>query len=113
MTQGGLYQIDRGASAQGMGGMGMAQPMRGNRSLYASPFRGSLDDSFHLGRVEGLKVLFAQDVHGPLHPDLKSNQGDYRRSLELILSLDADILCEGHYGVYKGRKKVADFIRRF
>jgi glyoxylase-like metal-dependent hydrolase (beta-lactamase superfamily II) len=62
---------------------------------------------------ENLKVLFAQDVHGPLHPDLKSNQEDYRRSLEFLLALEADILCEGHYGVYRGKKKVADFIRRF
>jgi glyoxylase-like metal-dependent hydrolase (beta-lactamase superfamily II) len=61
----------------------------------------------------GLKVLFAQDVHGPLHPDLKSNREDYRRSLELLLSLEADILCEGHYGVYQGKKKVAAFIRQF
>ena len=62
---------------------------------------------------EGKKVLFAQDVHGPLHPDLKSNQGDYRRSLEMILALDADILCEGHYGVCNGKRKVSYFIKRF
>jgi glyoxylase-like metal-dependent hydrolase (beta-lactamase superfamily II) len=67
----------------------------------------------YLTESENLKVLFAQDVHGPLHPDLQSNQGDYRRSLEFLLTLEADILCEGHYGVYQGKKKVADFIRRF
>jgi glyoxylase-like metal-dependent hydrolase (beta-lactamase superfamily II) len=67
----------------------------------------------YLTEAENLKVLFAQDVHGPLHPDLKSNQEDYRRSLEFLLALEADILCEGHYGVYRGKKKVADFIRRF
>jgi glyoxylase-like metal-dependent hydrolase (beta-lactamase superfamily II) len=67
----------------------------------------------YLTASQGLTVVFAQDVHGPLHPDLKSNQGDYRRSLEALLALEADILCEGHYGVYQGKKKVADFIRRF
>jgi glyoxylase-like metal-dependent hydrolase (beta-lactamase superfamily II) len=67
----------------------------------------------YLTESENLKVLFAQDVHGPLHPDLQSDQGDYRRSLEFLLTLEADILCEGHYGVYQGKKKVADFIRRF
>jgi glyoxylase-like metal-dependent hydrolase (beta-lactamase superfamily II) len=67
----------------------------------------------YLTESAGLKVLFAQDVHGPLHPDLRSNPGDYQRSLALLLSLEADILCEGHYGVYKGKKVVADFIRRF
>jgi hypothetical protein len=28
-------------------------------------------------------------------------------------SLEADILCEGHYGVFTGREDVADFIRSF
>jgi glyoxylase-like metal-dependent hydrolase (beta-lactamase superfamily II) len=66
-----------------------------------------------LTESEGMKVLFGQDVHGPIHPDLKSNAEDYQRSLELLLSLEADILCEGHYGIYRGKKEVADFIRRF
>lgn len=62
---------------------------------------------------EGMKVLFGQDVHGPIHPDLNSNAQDYQRSLELMLSLEADILCEGHYGIYRGKKEVADFIKQF
>jgi glyoxylase-like metal-dependent hydrolase (beta-lactamase superfamily II) len=62
---------------------------------------------------EGLKILFGQDVHGPLHPSLLSNRDDYRRSLSLLLELEADILCEGHYGVYRGKKAVANFIRKF
>jgi len=33
--------------------------------------------------------------------------------LALMLSLEADILCEGHHGVYRGKKEVADFIRYF
>jgi glyoxylase-like metal-dependent hydrolase (beta-lactamase superfamily II) len=67
----------------------------------------------YLMESEGLKVLFGQDVHGPLHPSLLSNQVDYLRSLHLLLELEADILCEGHYGVYRGKKAVADFIRKF
>jgi glyoxylase-like metal-dependent hydrolase (beta-lactamase superfamily II) len=67
----------------------------------------------YLVESEGLKVLFGQDVHGPIHPDLKSNLADYQRSLDLLLSLEADILCEGHYGVYRGKSAVADFIKRF
>ena len=62
---------------------------------------------------EGLKVLFGQDVHGPLDASLLSNRDDYRRSLKLLLSLQADILCEGHYGVIKGKEEVADFIESF
>ena len=67
----------------------------------------------YLTESEGMKILFGQDVHGPIHPDLKSNAEDYQGSLELMLSLEADVLCEGHYGVYKGKKEVADFIRHF
>jgi glyoxylase-like metal-dependent hydrolase (beta-lactamase superfamily II) len=67
----------------------------------------------YLTESAGMKVLFAQDVHGPLHPDLRSNPQDYQRSLQLLLSLQADILCEGHYGVYQGKKAVRDFILGF
>ena len=62
---------------------------------------------------DGLKILFAQDVHGPLHPDLRSDAADYRRSLKLLLSLEADVLCGGHYGIYRGKPAVAAFIRQF
>jgi len=62
---------------------------------------------------EGLTVLFGQDVHGPLAPSLLSDRAQYRTSLELLLSLEADILCEGHYGVYRGKKEVARFIQGF
>jgi glyoxylase-like metal-dependent hydrolase (beta-lactamase superfamily II) len=67
----------------------------------------------YLTKSEGKKVLFAQDVHGPIHPDLKSNASDYQRSLKLMLDLEADILCEGHYGVFRGKEGVREFIRRF
>lgn len=67
----------------------------------------------YLTESQGLKVLFGQDVHGPLDPSLLSNREDYIRSLELLLSLNADILCEGHYGIYKGQSEIEDFIRSF
>ncbi|UCB48374.1 MAG: MBL fold metallo-hydrolase [Deltaproteobacteria bacterium] len=62
---------------------------------------------------EGLKILFGQDVHGPLDPSLLSNREDYVRSLNLLLSLEADILCEGHFGIFRGKEEVANFIRSF
>ena len=36
--------------------------------------------------------------------------GDYEKSLEFMLSLGADILCEGHFGVYVGKDRVREFI---
>jgi len=67
----------------------------------------------YLAESEGLKVLFGQDVHGPLDPALLSNREDYMHSLKVLLSLEADILCEGHFGVYKGKEEVEKFIRSF
>ena len=67
----------------------------------------------YLTESEGLKVLFGQDVHGPLDSSLLSNREDYLLSLNLLLSLNADILCEGHFGIFKGKEKVANFIRSF
>ncbi|MBN1931231.1 MAG: MBL fold metallo-hydrolase [Desulfobacterales bacterium] len=67
----------------------------------------------YLTESEGLKVLFAQDVHGPLDRSFMSVKKDYLKSLELLLSLEADILCEGHFGIYKGKKKVKNFIKQF
>jgi glyoxylase-like metal-dependent hydrolase (beta-lactamase superfamily II) len=62
---------------------------------------------------EGLKILFGQDVHGPLDQSLLSDREDYVKSLNLLLSMEADVLCEGHFGVFRGKEEVADFIRSF
>lgn len=62
---------------------------------------------------EGKLVLFGQDVHGPLNEGLLSDREDYVRSLEFLISLEADILCEGHFGVYEGKERVKRFIESF
>lgn len=64
-------------------------------------------------KMDGQKVLFGQDVHGPLDASLRSDAKAYQASLKKILDFDADILCEGHYGVYRGKKAVQRFIRSF
>jgi glyoxylase-like metal-dependent hydrolase (beta-lactamase superfamily II) len=64
-------------------------------------------------KMDGQKVLFGQDVHGPLDPSLRSDAKAYQSSLRKILAFDADILCEGHYGVYRGKEAVQKFIRSF
>ncbi|MEA3273835.1 MAG: hypothetical protein U9Q81_00740 [Pseudomonadota bacterium] len=52
-------------------------------------------------------------MHGPLHPSLLSSREDYLGSLQRLLELNADILCEGHFGIFRGKKAVRDFIRQF
>jgi glyoxylase-like metal-dependent hydrolase (beta-lactamase superfamily II) len=63
--------------------------------------------------LAGQTVLFGQDIHGPLHPSLLSDRSQYRNSLKFLLSLEADILCEGHFGAYKGSENVQNFIRQY
>lgn len=67
----------------------------------------------YLTESHGQRIVFAQDVHGPLHESLRSDATAYQTSLRTLLSLDADILCEGHYGIFEGQGSVAEFIRRF
>ncbi len=58
-------------------------------------------------------VLFGQDVHGPLDASFQSNRQDYKRSLKFLIGLDADLLCEGHFGIYKGKLEVRQFIQTY
>lgn len=86
----------------------------GERSITALHIPGHSPGSLaYLTESEGQTVLFAQDVHGPLDLRLRSNRTDYRASLERMLALEADILCEGHYGIFRGKPVVAEFIRSF
>lgn len=59
----------------------------------------------------GKRILFGQDIHGPFLPSFKSNVTLWRRSMEKLLALNADILCEGHYGIFSGRERAAAYIR--
>lgn len=86
----------------------------GNRKIDAIHIPGHSPGSLaYLTESEGKRILFAQDVHGPLADSLLSDEIKYKQSLELLAGLDADILCEGHYGVYKGKQEVKKFIESF
>ena len=63
----------------------------------------------YLDRV-GKRVLFAQDLHGPLLEEFGSSLEDWDHSTQKLLDLDADILCEGHFGIYKTKKDVRNHI---
>ncbi len=60
--------------------------------------------------LNGKRILFAQDLHGPLLEEFGSNLDDWDRSTRKLLDLDADILCEGHFGIYKSKKDAKDYI---
>ncbi|MFX1357020.1 MAG: MBL fold metallo-hydrolase [Promethearchaeota archaeon] len=63
-------------------------------------------------KIENTKILFGQDIHGPIIPGI-SNYDDYQNSLKMLLELEADILCEGHFGVFKPADKVSEYIQRY
>jgi len=62
---------------------------------------------------EGKKVLFGQDIHGPYMPMWGGDPRLAAKSLERIMQIEADILCEGHYGVIKPADEVKQFIGEF
>ena len=94
---------------------GASEPIAlGGRTITAIHIPGHSPGSVaYVTTSEGLSVVFAQDVHGPLHRSLLSNASDYRASLKRLIALEADILCEGHYGVITGKRAVEGFIRQF
>jgi glyoxylase-like metal-dependent hydrolase (beta-lactamase superfamily II) len=63
-------------------------------------------------RPEG-RVLFGQDIHGPFTKEFRSDIGQWRSSMHRLLELGADILCEGHFGIYKPRQRVERYIRGY
>jgi len=56
------------------------------------------------------RILFAQDLHGPLMEEFGSNLDDWDHSTQKLLDLQADILCEGHFGIYGSKREVKEYI---
>ncbi len=68
--------------------------------------------SIYLDRA-GKRVLFGQDIHGPFNQAFGSDIAAWRKSMLTLLALEADILCEGHFGIYQPKNKVRDYIERY
>jgi glyoxylase-like metal-dependent hydrolase (beta-lactamase superfamily II) len=63
--------------------------------------------------INGKRVLFGQGVHGPYVPQWGAVMDKVGTSLKKMKDLDADILCEGHFGVFNPREAVAGYIDQF
>ncbi|MFC1835723.1 MBL fold metallo-hydrolase [Thermodesulfobacteriota bacterium] len=63
--------------------------------------------------IDDILVLFGQDVHGPIHPALLSDEAHYQASLKKLVNLEADLLLEGHFGTYRTKEEVRRFIESF
>lgn len=63
--------------------------------------------------IEGSRVLFGQDIHGPYYRDWGADPELAKASLRKLIDLKADILCEGHFGIYRPASAVEDYIRGY
>jgi glyoxylase-like metal-dependent hydrolase (beta-lactamase superfamily II) len=61
----------------------------------------------------GAKVLFAQDVHGPFNQIFESDIDAWAASMHRLLDLEADLLCEGHFGIYRPAAEVRRYIESY
>ncbi len=63
--------------------------------------------------LNGKRILFAQDVHGPFMREWGSDKKEWRKSMQYLISLNADVLCEGHYGIYSPGNQVRAYIEGY
>jgi glyoxylase-like metal-dependent hydrolase (beta-lactamase superfamily II) len=63
--------------------------------------------------LEGRRILFAQDVHGPFMAAFGSDIHEWRQSMERLIALSPDILCEGHFGVYEPKDRAVAYIQGY
>ncbi len=61
----------------------------------------------------GQRVLFGQDIHGPFHKAFGSDIEAWKKSMQTLLALEADILCEGHFGIFQPKNKASSYNERY
>jgi glyoxylase-like metal-dependent hydrolase (beta-lactamase superfamily II) len=86
----------------------------GNEELHCLHTPGHTPGSIavYLDRA-GKRILFGQDIHGPFNQAFGSDIAAWKKSMQNLLALEADILCEGHFGIYKSKNSVKDYIERY
>jgi glyoxylase-like metal-dependent hydrolase (beta-lactamase superfamily II) len=63
--------------------------------------------------IAGKIVLFGQDIHGPFDASFGSDIEQWRTSMQKLLEIEADILCEGHFGIYQPKEEVRKYIEGY
>jgi len=61
----------------------------------------------------GKRILFAQDIGAPLLKEFDCDPVAWKASVEMLLSLDADILCDGHTGAFMSKPMVRRYLMYF
>jgi glyoxylase-like metal-dependent hydrolase (beta-lactamase superfamily II) len=63
--------------------------------------------------IDGKRVLFGQDIHGPYLTEWGADKVKAKQSLKKLIDLKADILCEGHFGIFQPANAVEEYIRKY
>ena len=63
--------------------------------------------------IDGKRILFGQDIHGPYLPQWGANPKQAAASMKKLIELKADILCEGHFGIYQPSIEVERYIQYY
>lgn len=63
--------------------------------------------------IAGKRILFGQDIHGPYSVDWGADPDLAIISLQKLIELKADILCEGHFGIYQPASEVRRYIEGY
>lgn len=61
----------------------------------------------------GNRILFGQDIGAPLLSEFDCDPAAWFTSMKKLLALGADVLCDGHSGVYQPKKAVRHYIEHF
>jgi glyoxylase-like metal-dependent hydrolase (beta-lactamase superfamily II) len=63
--------------------------------------------------IDKKRILFGQDIHGPYYSKWGADRARAKVSLQKLIDLRADILCEGHFGIYQPAAAVERYIRGY
>lgn len=63
--------------------------------------------------IDGVRVLFAQDIHGPFMDIFGSDIRNWHDSMERLKELKPDILCEGHFGIFRPKERALAYIDEY
>ena len=63
--------------------------------------------------IGGKRILFGQDIHGPFNEQWGSDLNQWELSMQKLMELEADILCEGHFGIYSPASAVKKYIEGY
>jgi glyoxylase-like metal-dependent hydrolase (beta-lactamase superfamily II) len=58
--------------------------------------------------IDGRRVLFPQDIAAPLLKEFDCDPAAWKESINKLFALDADIICDGHSGVYRPKSVVKE-----